>query len=129
MVIIIIIHFFILLSVYCLHMCHCHNSAINTLCTHAGEDYIATEELMVIFQPEDMRIPLSITLLDDSIPEPPEDFRLVLSRQVNTPDVIIGQDNAIVRLEDADSKYIHSHINFMLQFLFCATKKFSGKKI
>ena len=110
-------------------MCHFHNSAINTLCTHAGEDYIATEELMVIFQPEDMRIPLSITLLDDSIPEPPEDFRLVLSRQVNTPDVIIGQDNTIVRLEDADSKYIHSHINFMLQFLFCAAKKISGKKI
>ena len=77
---------------------------------------------MVIFQPEDMRIPLSITLLDDSIPEPPEDFRLVLSRQVNTPNVIIGQDNAIVRLEDADSKHIHSHIEFMLQFLFCANK-------
>ena len=64
---------------------------------------------MIIFRPDDTRIPLSITLLDDSVPEPPEDFRLVLSRQLDIPNLEIGQDDTIVRIEDTDGKLSHIH--------------------
>ena len=67
-------------------------------------DYGAIQELSVTFQPEQMRVPLTITLLDDNIPEAPKEFRLVISRELDSPNMEIGTENAIITIRDTDGK-------------------------
>ena len=49
-----------------------------------------------------MRIPLNITLLDDNVPENTEDFQLVFSRKVGTPNLRLGQQETTIIIEDRD---------------------------
>lgn len=67
-------------------------------------DYRAIGELTITFQPDVMSIPLPITLLDDDIPEPSKEFRLVISRLLNSPNLAFDIDNTIVNIVDTDSK-------------------------
>ena len=67
-----------------------------------GNDYNAIGEFSLVFQPEERMITLPITILDDSIPEPTEEFRLVLSRVLDSPDLLLGRQDTIISIEDSD---------------------------
>ena len=54
------------------------------------------------FQPEVLRLPVSITLLNDSVPEPDERFQLVLSRIENATSIDLARDLAVVTIQDDD---------------------------
>lgn len=52
-----------------------------------------------------MRIPLTITLLDDDVPENTENFKLVFSRKVGTPNLRLGRRETTIIIEDGDGKH------------------------
>ena len=80
----------------------------------SGNDYNAIEEFPLVFQPEERRITLPITILDNSIPEPTEEFRLVLSQEMDSPDLVLDRQDTIISIEDSDgTKNIPSSVNYI----------------
>ena len=90
-------------------------------CIIIGVDYSKIQELSVTFEPGQMRVPLTITLLDDDIPEPPKGFRLVVSRELDSPNLNVGRESAVITISDTDGEitgrvlvpsYLHVHVKF-----------------
>lgn len=58
------------------------------------------------FQPEVLKLPVPITLINDSVPEPDERFQLVLSRIEDAPSIELIRDLAFITIQDDDGIYM-----------------------
>ena len=79
-------------------------------CYFSGADYNFNDPIILVFRPEDDRLPIPVTLLQDGIAEDKEQFQLFLA--LNEP--IRGQSTGLsttnIVIEDDDSKfYVHTH--------------------
>ena len=84
-------------SLYVVHVSWCVS-----VCT--GIDYDRIEQLAITFQPGQMRIPLPFRVIDDAIVEPTEAFGILVSRKVDTPNLVLGIDSAVVTVLDTDGE-------------------------
>lgn len=79
-------------------------------------DYQRIKQLNVTFLPEEMRKPVSFTLLNDIVTEPTENFGILVSRNIGNPDVTLGIDSAIIIIEETDGRCIGYMVACMLTF-------------
>lgn len=73
--------------------------------TFTGTDYDVQEEVSLEFQPEVLMLPVPITLLNDSVPEPNERFQLVLSRIEDAPSIDLIRELAVITIQDDDGDF------------------------
>lgn len=79
------------------------------ICMHAGEDFILDRLITLTFEPNDTGLTLPFRLLEDTIPEELESFRLFLSiNETQTGLRISNNFTTLINIIDDDGKSDYS---------------------
>ena len=70
------------------------------------QDYIAKDTYNLEFLPGKRRLPISVIIIEDVIPEPTESFQLILKQIEDTPGLELEQRGTKINIKDDDGKLL-----------------------